>query len=98
MKQHESDFLPAFNYSSSVSKNEEKWGVNIYLEGFLFKFRERVSCKPQLEQSLVPETSKIVNFIPYTEKKRRATTSEESTDQNEQQDPKRGPKHEPSCW
>jgi hypothetical protein len=28
MKQHESDFLPAFNHSSSVSKNEEKWVVN----------------------------------------------------------------------
>ncbi len=72
-----------------------KW---IYLEGFLFKFRERVSCKPQLEQSLVPETNKIINFISYTEKRRRATTSEESTDQHEQQDLKRGPKHEPSVW
>jgi hypothetical protein len=28
IEQHESDFLPAFNHSSSVSKNEEKWGVN----------------------------------------------------------------------
>jgi len=28
MKQHESDFLPAINHSSSVLKNEEKWGVN----------------------------------------------------------------------